>query len=134
VTGADVEAQSAWLISAWNSLVKSRPEFGIMSTPARQAVRATSVAGSGVSIHAVIAVMSALYAQSIDPDEAFAKLERQPEEDFDFFAFDNPAWAEAGIIARSGSDGNYTVRTSFPTRRAAAKIVSERIGVSAPSF
>lgn len=134
VTGADVEAQSAWMISAWDSLAKARPEFGIMSTPARQAVRASSVAGSGVSIHAIIAAMSAIYAQSIDPDQAFAKLQKQPQEDFDFFSFSNPDWADAGVIAKSGSDGNYTVRTSFPTRRAAAKIVRERIGVSAPSF
>ncbi len=134
VTNADVQAQSAWLISAWDSLVRARPEFGIMSTPARQGVRATTVAGSGVSIHAIIAAMSALYTQSVDPDQAFAKLEKQPQEDFDFFSFTNPIWAEAGIIAKGGGDGNYTVRTSYPTRRAAAKIVTERIGVSAPSF
>jgi hypothetical protein len=134
VNNADVHAQSAWLISAWDSLVKVRPEFGIMSTPARQGVRATSVAGSGVSIHAIIAAMSALYVQSIDPELAFAKLRQQPQEESDFFSFDNPAWAEAGVIARSGSDGNYTVRTSFPTRRAAARLVTERIGVTAPSI
>jgi len=134
ITNADVEAQAAWLISAWNSLVKIRPEFGIMSTPARQAVRATSVAGSAVSIHAVIAAMSALYSQGIDPEEAFTKLKQQPTEEVDFFTFANPAWTNAGVIAKSGSDGNYSVRTSFPTRRAAAKLVGERIGVSATSI
>lgn len=134
VTNADVEAQAAWLISAWKSLVKVRPEFGILPTPARQGVRATSVAGSGVSIHAVIAAMSALYSQSIDPDEAFDRLKQQPTESVDFFAFANPVWANAGVIAKSGNDGNYSVRTSYPTRRAAAKLVTERIGVSVTSI
>jgi hypothetical protein len=78
--------------------------------------------------------MSAVYTQSIDPELAFAKLAQQPDEDSDFFSFDNPAWAEAGIIARSGSDGNYTVRTSYPTRRAAARLVTERIRVAPPSI
>lgn len=133
VTQADVEAQAAWLVSAWDSLVKARPEFGIMATPARQAVRATSVAGSGVSIHAVIAAMSALYAQRADPDEAFAKLKQPADNDVDFFAFDNPAWSDAGIIVKSSSAAgkvSYLVRTSYPTRRAAAKIVTDRIGVA----
>jgi hypothetical protein len=134
VTNADVEAQAAWLISAWKSLVKVRPEFGILPTPARQGVRATSVAGSGVSIHAVIAAMSALYSQSIDPDEAFDRLKQRPTESVDFFAFANPVWANAGVIAKSGNDGNYSVRTSYPTRRAAAKLVTERIGVSVTSI
>lgn len=129
INNADIESQAAWLISAWGSLVKVRPEFGILSTPARQGVRSTSVAGSAVSIHAVIAAMSALYAKNIDPDEAFAKLGQQPNEQVDFFSFDNPAWVEVGVIAKGGTDGNYTVRTSYPTRRAAAKLVLERIGV-----
>jgi hypothetical protein len=44
VTAADVEAQSSWLISAWDSLVNVRPEYGKLSTPARQAQRSATIA------------------------------------------------------------------------------------------
>jgi hypothetical protein len=39
--------------------------------------------------------------------------------------------AASRVIAKSGADGNFTVRTSYPTRRAAAKLVTERIGIAA---
>jgi hypothetical protein len=136
VTQADIESQAAWLVSAWDSLVSVRPEFGVLSTPARQAVRAKSVAGSGVSIHAVIAALSGLFVERVDPAVALKQLEPTPNESDDFFSFDNPAWTKAGVIVPStNSKGGpaFTVRTSYPTRRSAARILADKIGVRAPS-
>jgi hypothetical protein len=136
VTQADIESQAAWLVSAWDSLVSVRPEFGVLSTPARQAVRAKSVAGSGVSIHAVIAALSGLFVERVDPAVALKQLEPTPNESDDFFSFDNPAWTKAGVIVPStNSKGGpaFTVRTSYPTRRSAARILADKIGVRALS-
>ena len=74
VGAADIEAQSSWLVSAWDSLVSVRPEFGRLSTPARIETRSTSIAGSSVTIHALIAAMSTMYLDSLDPSKEFPKL------------------------------------------------------------
>ena len=55
-----------WLISAWDSLVKVRPEYGKLSTPARQAKRAENIASTAVVIYGLIGAMSTLYAQHVD--------------------------------------------------------------------
>src|ERR1022692_1264928 len=70
VTAADAEAQSSWLISAWDSLVKVRPEYGKLSTPARQAQRSNTIASSAVVIYGFIGAMSAMHTDHIDPDSA----------------------------------------------------------------
>ncbi len=122
VTTADVEAQSSWLISAWDSLVKVRPEFGKLSTPARQEQRKKTIASSAVAIYGLIGAMSTMYADHVDPDEAFTHITMNDHEDL--FAWDNPVWTQAGVVAPSGS-GSMTTRNSFPARRAAIRILRE---------
>jgi len=70
VTAADVEAQSSWLISAWDSLVRVRPEYGKLSTPARQTQRAETIASTAVVIYGLIGAMSAMYTDHVDPSAA----------------------------------------------------------------
>jgi hypothetical protein len=74
VTDADVEAQASWLISAWDSLVKARPEFGKLSTPARQEQRRENISSTAVAIYGIIGTMSLMYSHHTDPDVAFKAL------------------------------------------------------------
>ncbi len=127
VTAADVEAQSSWLISAWDSLVKVRPEYGKISTPARQAQRSTNVASTAVVIYGLIGAMSNMYTQHVDPDVAFKVLATEDGEE-DFFAWDNPVWSRVGVVTPSGS-GGFTTRNSFPARRAATRVLQEVMGL-----
>ncbi|MGK5520840.1 DNA sulfur modification protein DndB [Micromonospora sp. URMC 107] len=128
VTQADVEAQSSWLISAWDSLVKVRPEFGKLSTPARQEQRRKTIAASAVVIHGLVGAMSAMYTDHVDPEVAFKALAATDEEDF--FAWDNPAWQAAGIVTPSGSGkGTLGTRNSFPAKRAAIRVLCEAMNL-----
>jgi hypothetical protein len=86
----DVEAQSSWLISAWDSLVNARPEFGKLSTPARQQQRKTNIASTAVVIYDLIGAMPTMYAEHIDPDVAFQAL-AVTDNGEDLFAWDNPS-------------------------------------------
>ncbi|MFI6910488.1 hypothetical protein ACIBKY_55225 [Nonomuraea sp. NPDC050394] len=125
VTAADVEAQSSWLISAWNSLVKVRPEYGKLSTPARQAQRQVNIASTAVVIYGLIGAMSTMYAEHIDPEVAFKMLTADGDKG-DVFAWDNPIWSRAGVVAPTGSDsGTLTTRNSFPARRSATRVLQE---------
>jgi hypothetical protein len=126
VTAADIEAQSSWLISAWDSLVKVRPEFGKLSTPARQEQRKKTIASSAVAIYGLIGAMSTIYADHVDPDEAFTHIAVNGHEDL--FAWDNPVWTQAGVVTPSGS-GSLGTRNSFPARRAAIRILRETMGL-----
>jgi DNA-sulfur modification-associated len=124
VTAADVEAQSSWLISAWDSLVRVRSEYGKLSTPARQAQRSKTIASSAVVIYGLIGAMSAMYTDHVDPDVAFKTL--APQEDNDLFSWHNPVWAAAGVVTPSGSGtGTLGTRNSFPARRAAIRVLRE---------
>jgi hypothetical protein len=120
-TAADVEAQASWLISAWDSLVKVRPEFGKMSGPARQQQRKSNIASTAVVIYGLIGAMSTMYAEHIDPDIAFKALAITSN---DVFAWDNPVWSRAGVVTPTGTDsGSLTTRNSFPARRAATRVL-----------
>jgi hypothetical protein len=129
VTAADVEAQASWLISAWDSLVKVRPEFGKMSTPARQAQRQANIASTAVAIYGLIGVMSTMYTEHVDPDVAFKPLAVADGHD-DVFDWNNPTWARAGVVTPTGNDsGSLTTRHSFPARRAATRVLQEVMGL-----
>ncbi len=128
VTAADVEAQTSWLISAWDSLVKVRPEFGKLSTPARQEQRKTNIASTAVAIYGLIGAMSTMYAEHVDPDIAFKAL--AADGDDDVFAWDNPIWSRAGVVTPTGTDsGSLGTRNSFPARRAATRVLQEIMGL-----
>jgi hypothetical protein len=130
VTTADVEAQSSWLISAWDSLVRVRPEYGKLSTPARQAQRKNTIATSAVVIYGLVGAMSTMYADHVDPDVAFKAI--APKDEDDFLAWSNSVWGTAGIVTPSGSGaGKLTTRNSFPARRAAIRVLSEAMGLEA---
>lgn len=133
VTTADVEAQSSWLISAWDSLVKVRPEYGKLSTPARQAQRKNNIASTAVIIYGLIGAMSTMYAEHIDPEVAFKPLASDGGAE-DPFAWDNPVWSRAGVVTPSGADsGTLTTRNSFPARRAAVRVLQDIMGLSEPT-
>lgn len=125
VTAADVEAQSSWLISAWDSLVQVRPEFGKLSTPVRQHQRKNNIASTAVVIYGLIGAMSTMYAEHIDPETAFQALAVTADGD-DLFAWDNPLWTRAGVVTPTGTgSGTVTTRNSFPARRAATRVLQE---------
>lgn len=128
VTAADVEAQSSWLISAWDSLVRVRPEFGMLSTPARQEQRRKTISSSAVAIYGLIGAMSTMYAEHVDPDVAFKAIAALDETDL--FSWDNPTWTEAGVVTPSGA-GNLSTRNSFPARRAGVRVLREAMSIGA---
>ena len=107
-----------------------RPEFGRLSTLARTETRRTSIAGSSVTIHALIAAMSTMYLDSLDPSEEFPKLAKQPHEELDFFDLENPIWEESGVVSTSLATGRLGVNGSLPARRGAAKQIADRLGIT----
>jgi hypothetical protein len=128
VTAADLDEQAAWLLDAWDALVEVRPEFGKLSTPARQDYRRRSIASTAVAIYGLIGAMSVMYAEGVDPRAAFARL--AAGDDGDVFAIDNPVWLKAGVVTPGGA-GNLTTRSSFPARRATTRILRAQMGLTA---
>lgn len=128
VTAADLDEQSEWLIDAWDALVDVRPEFGKLSTPARQSYRRNSISSTAVAIFGLIGAMSVMYAEGVDPQEAFPKLQQATGPDI--FAIDNPIWRNVGVVTPSGTAGKFTTRNSFPARRAATRVLRTAMGLS----
>jgi len=138
---AELKAQAAWLVEAWDALVKVRPEFGYTTLKQRQLWRQTSVAGTAVSVHGAVAVLGDLY-----PSKDFSSLSKlkasvpvldgssQPVLDgggeprtTDFFSTENPRWEVEGILV-NGKNGLLT-RMSFHTRRTIASIMRKQLGL-----
>lgn len=132
VSEADVEAQSTWLIHAWDELIKVRPEYGMLSTPNRQEQRKKNIASSAVVLYGVIGAMSVMFVSHIDPAIAFKALERD-DNGGDLFAWTNPRWIDAGVVTPTGASTrtSYTTRNSFPARRAAIRELCGVMGLTA---
>lgn len=128
VTASDLEEQSRWLIEAWDALVAVRPEFGKLSAPARQTARRHSISSTGVAIFGLIGAMSLMYSEGVDPKEAFPKLQHATQSDV--FSIDNPVWREVGVVTPAATPGQFTTRNSFQARRAAARVLSDVMGLS----
>lgn len=124
VTDADVQAQSSWLIAAWDALAKARPEFGKQSTPARQDQRRRNICSTGVAIYGVIGAMSDMFVNHVDPEAAFKKL-AVVDDGEDVFSWKNPEWIEAGVVTPGSKGGALTTRNSFQSRRAAIRVLQE---------
>ena len=130
VTAADVEAQASWLISAWDSLVEIRAEYGKLSTPARQKQRKENICSTAVVIYGLIGAMSTMYAEHIEPAEAFQELYPIDGEQ-DVFDWENAMWTKAGVVTPTGSGtAALTTRNSFPARRAATRVLKEVLGIN----
>lgn len=72
--------------------------------------------------------MSTMYAEHVDPEVAFKSLAKGA--DTDIFDWHNPIWASAGVVAPTGNDsGSLTTRNSFPSRRAATRVLQEVMGL-----
>lgn len=128
VTDADVQAQSSWLIAAWDSLVKARPEYGKQSTPARQDQRRRNICSTAVAIYGLIGAMSDMFVNHVDPEVAFKALAVAGGEDV--FSWENPEWVEAGVVMSGSKGGALTTRNSFQSRRAATRVLRDLMGLT----
>jgi hypothetical protein len=135
LTDRDIDEQADFLADFWDELVQVRPEYGRLTKAQRQQVRGTSISGTAVSIHGLIAVASTMFKHDIDPSTVLPKL-REPVAVngvmIDYFSYDNPQWVNAGILVLApDQEGNTRkqLRMSFQTRRGMATELSRRLSL-----
>lgn len=138
---AETERQAEYLVKMWDALVAVRPEYGFVDLSQRRAWRASSIAGSAVSIHGIVDLAAQLY-----PGDDFSVLEgltrpvtlreEAAVKRVDLFSYDNPAWTDAGVLVRTkkkDKTGNEVerleLRMSFQTRKAAGEVIRQHLGV-----
>lgn len=135
-----IKEDAAYLADFWNALVQVRPEFGRLNLAERRDLRNTSVAGTALAIHGVIAVADAFY-HSPDPED-FSRLSALKssviaevdgkDEAVDYFSQANPVWTRNGVLVSSvAKDGTVrlNLRSSFQTRKAMADELKAKIGL-----
>ncbi|AZS39467.1 hypothetical protein CVS54_00775 [Microbacterium oxydans] len=127
---SEEQAQAAFLASFWDALVAVRPEFGRLGKTDRTSLRGTSMAGTALSIHGLIAVASAIYGKELDPASVLARLGEPvivDDEPVDYFSYRNPAWQKIGALV--DANGRPQLRMSFQSRRAVAAELLNRVGL-----
>jgi hypothetical protein len=139
VTEADQKEDVEFLISYWDELVANRPEFGRLNKDERQKLRGTSIAGTAVSIHGVVALADAMKVAGTPLTElsklkssVIVKDESGEESLVDFFDYENPLWTNLGIlVSATDKDGNIkkTLRMSFQTRKAIGVALKAKLGI-----
>ncbi len=133
LTPAEEEAQAEFLVDFWDALVAVRPEFGRLTTERRRQVRGSSIAGTALSVHGLIACAYALYQQDISPESVLPALKDTVVADgmeVDYFSYDNPLWLRIGVLTLAeGKDGTQRkqLRVSFPSRRAIADELKRKL-------
>jgi hypothetical protein len=117
-------------------LVAVRPEFGRLTTERRKQVRGSSIAGTALSVHGLIAAADALYQHGINSALVLPMLQDPvvvDGEEVDYFSYDNPLWLRIGVLALAESkDGTQRkqLRMSFPSRRAIADELKRKLRVA----
>lgn len=128
--------QSEFLVEYWDALVAVRKEFGRLGKSDRQALRGSSMAGTALSVHGVIAVANEIYARRLSPIDVLHPLADPVQADgkeIDYFSYDNPVWLKIGALALAEDrKGNVrrTLRMSFQTRDAMGEEMKRRVGLT----
>jgi DNA-sulfur modification-associated len=135
---AEEKVDATYLVDFWDELVAVRPEFGRLSRSERQTVRGSSIAGTAVSIHGIIALADTMRTVGADLRQLKALKstvtvnETGQEREVDYFDYDNPLWTNIGVLALSqDKEGNArkTLRMSFQTRRAMGDALKAKLGL-----
>jgi hypothetical protein len=134
---AEESNQVEFLIGFWDELVKVRREFGRLTKADRQSLRGSSIAGTAISIHGVIAAADELYKNDVDPESVLGELNSKVELDdgtvVDYFSYDNPLWLRLGVLVQA-PDKNGVVRKqlrmSFQTRREMGAELRRKLGLT----
>lgn len=136
LTEAEELAQALFVVKFWDELVAVRPEFGRLTTEGRKRVRGSSIAGTALSVHGLIAVADMLNRNRIDPASVLPRLKEKVKvagRQVDYFSYDNPLWLRIGVLALAeGKDGTQRkqLRVSFPSRRAMADELKRKLGLT----
>jgi hypothetical protein len=131
----DVEEQAGFLARFWDTLVSVRPEYGRLTKAQRQQFRGSSISGTALSIHGLIAAASSMYVHNIEPSTVLQKLKEPVTVDgktIDYFDYGNPLWVNAGILVLApDTDGNIRkqLRMSFQSRREMATELRRRLSL-----
>ena len=131
------KAQAQYLVEFWDELVATRPEFGRLGAADRKAVRGSSVAGTALSIHGVVALADAMYINSV-PLTELGKLKSsvivtepgKADQLVDYFDYVNPEWTDRGILVLSkdkAGNTRKTLRMSFQTRKAMGDALMDKV-------
>lgn len=131
------DEQVAFLVRFWDKLVEVRPEFGRVTIDERRKLRGSSIAGSALSIHGVIAVAADIW-RTKDKDLDCLKRLAEPATagngtPVDYFAYKNPDWQSMGVLVSSvtaSGEARLTIRSSFQTRKAVADALVSKVGLS----
>jgi hypothetical protein len=137
LTAAEEQDQVKFLVDFWDALVTVRPEFGRLTTERRRQLRGSSMAGTALSVHGLIAAANALYHQGIDPALVLPALQDtvagDDGTDADYFSYRNPLWVRVGVLTlaedKDGSERKQ-LRMSFPSRRAIADELMRKLRVA----
>ncbi|MFF2243301.1 DNA sulfur modification protein DndB [Arthrobacter sp. NPDC058130] len=130
VNKTEEEAQGRFLVDYWDALVSIRPEFGRLGKTERTALRGTSMAGTALSIHGIIAIAYEIYKRDLNSQEVLAPLAEPVYTDgdrVDYFSYKNPVWTKLGALV--DTNGKQQLRMSFQTRRTVAAELKRRLGL-----
>lgn len=135
VSAEDVEKVVVWFLAFWERLTEVLPELKRLSLPERQRSRKASMAGWAIAIQGYIRLARRFY----DDELPLSLLNKLSEEHLDLdgkryrlFAWDNPIFQRAGIIApavNKKGETKLTVRNSHQTRRAMADVLAAKIEI-----
>lgn len=130
------DEQVQFLIAFWDRLVEVRPEFGRLPLDERRKLRGSSLAGTALSIHGVIALAAAIWSTPERDMDCLGRLGQEATagrgKPVDYFSYSNPEWKQIGALVSSvtsGGDARLTLRSSFQTRKAVADAMLSKVGL-----
>jgi hypothetical protein len=134
-----IEDAITWFLTFWSKMVAVMPQLGKLSLTDRQKCRKESLVGAAIAIQGYIR----LSRQFFDGGRDLSLLEQLAEpsvidgETYDFFAWNNPLFQQAGVIVpaiNKGGETTLSARNSHQSRRGMAEVLAAKVGLlAAPS-
>ena len=131
-----VEEAVVWFVAFWDKLVQVLPQLGRLPLTERQKSRRESLLGWAIAIQGSIRLARRFYHEHVDLNQLeklAATYETEDGTRHAFFAWTNPLFQQAGIIAPSinkKGETRLTARNSHQTRRAMADVLATRVGLT----
>ncbi len=123
-----------WFLSFWDKMVEVMPQLGKLSLTERQKCRKESLVGAAIAIKGYIRLARQLYDgnHNLDLLKHLAEPTVINGESYEFFAWNNPVFQNAGVIVPSinkKGDTTLSARNSHQSRRGMAEVLAAKVGL-----
>lgn len=134
ISDEGIEKAVGWFLTFWDKMVSVMPQLGKLTLTERQKCRKESLVGAAIAIQGYIRLARQLYDGNHDLSllQLLAEPTAVDGKSYDFFAWNNPIFQNAGVIVpaiNKKGETTLSARNSHQSRRGMAEVLAAKVGL-----